>query len=505
MSLLPNQINIAELDFDQILNNLVEFMKTDPTFADYDFSGSGLRLLARVLAYVTFYNGYYLSAAMNESFIDSAQLRSSVVAHARMLGYIAHGVQSARLFANASMQLTATSALAITLPKKTQFQLLANTDISFYTLQDTAFVANSVTGFFDATGMELVEGTPLSYQFTVDLTNPSQRFIIPNANIDYKTVAVRVKASASSNTLTNFQAADNFLTIEPTDPVFFVQESFQGFPELKFGNGVVGLPLEQGNVVLVDYFISRGPAGNGIRGPFKMVNPVLNGFVQGATVVNANSAPSSGGSGPEDIDQVRFLAPNQYQAQNRCVTVEDYKTVILKEYGENIGAINVFGGENGDPNDIKERPIFGRVFIALKPTIGLQFTENTRSFIENQIVKPRSVVGIIPQVIDPDYTFIICNTLVKYDQHVYVGSKLDLQNAITNNILTYSVNNIEKFDASFRFSKLTRIIDDTDDAILSSLTRLDLEKRFFPKLGVPNQFILKFGVALRKIGVKPSF
>ncbi len=496
---LPNQLNIAELDFDQILINLVAFMKTDPAFADYDYSGSGLRLLSRVLAYVTFYNAYYLTNAVNESFLDTAQLRSSVASHARMLGYSIRGTESAQLFANVACQLSDTSAGQITLPKNTLFSLTSNALFSFYNVQDEILVQNSSSLLYEGHNIELVEGRPLTYQFTVDTNDPTQRFIIPNANVDYTTITVKVQASGSSNVTQVFSHEDNFLTILPTDRAFFVQESYNGFPEIKFGNGTVGVALDNGNIVIADYYVTRGADGNNVRGPFTIATANVGGFVRGATVADGNTAPSAGGSDQEDIDNARFLAPLVYQAQNRCVTAQDYKTIILASMGPSIGAINVFGGEQGDPNDPKERPIPGRVFIVLKPKVGLRFTDIVRTNIEQNIVVPRSVVGVVPQVIDPDYIYIAISTSVKYDPAATTRSTLQLQTAITDSIITYAQNNIEKFDVSFRFSKFVRVIDDTDDAILSSLTRLDLEKRIYPQLNVSNQFVLKFGSGIRTV------
>lgn len=500
MPTLPNQINIAELDFDQILTNIVAFLKEDPAFADYDFAGSGLRVLMRALTYTTFYMAYYLTSAVNESFLDTAQLRSSVASHARMLGYSIRGTESARLTANVVVELSDTSAGQVTLPKNTQFTLTANAAYAFYNVVDTVLLQNTTSFLYEAADVSLVEGRPLQYRFTVDLNDPTQRFIIPNANVDYKTMTVQVQASISSNVVQVFSHEDNFLTITGTDRAFFVQESYNAFPELKFGNGTVGMPLENGNIVIVDYYVTQGIGGNNIRGPFSIATANINGFVRGTTVTDGNTAPSSGGSDQETIDNARFLAPLVYQSQNRCVTAQDYKTIILANYGENIGAINVFGGEQGDPSDPLERPIPGRVFIALKPKVGLRFTDVAARSIEKDIVIPRSVVGVVPQVIDPDYIYIVVNTSVKYDPKATTRSKLQLETAIANSIVTYAQNNIEKFDTSFRFSKFVRVIDDTDDAILSSLTRLDLEKRIYPKLQFSNQYVLKIGSAVRKDG-----
>lgn len=500
MPTLPNQINIGELDYDQILTNIVAFLKDDPAFADYDFAGSGLRVLMRALAYTTFYTAYYLTNAVNESFLDTAQLRSSVASHARMLGYSIRGSESARLNANVVVELSDTSAGQVTLPKNTQFTLAANASYSFYNVEDATLLQNTSTFLYEGTDVPLVEGRPLQYRFTVNTNDPTQRFVIPNANVDYKTITVQVQASASSNVTQVFNHQDNFIIITGTDRVFFVQESYNAFPELKFGNGTVGAALENGNIIIVNYYVTQGTVGNNIRGPFTLVAANIGGFVRGTTVVDGNTASSSGGSNQEDIDNARFMAPLVYQAQNRCVTSQDYKTVILANYGEHIAAINVFGGEQGNPNDPLERPVPSRVFIVLKPKVGLRFTDVTSRSIEKDIVGPRAMVGMMIQVIDPDYVYIVVSTSVKYDPKATTRSKLQLETAIANSVITYAQQNIEKFDASFRFSKLVRVIDDTDDAIVSSLTRLDLEKRIYPKLQISNQYVLKVGSPIRKDG-----
>lgn len=500
MSTLPTQINIAELDFDQILTNLIAFMKTDPTFADYDFGGSGLRLLTRVLAYVTFYQAYYLTNAVNEAFLDTAQLRSSVASHARMLGYQISGTISARTYANTFVQLSDTSATTIVLPQNTQFSLTANNIYNFYNLQDATLTQNASTLLYEGDNILLVEGRPLQYQFTVDLTNPVQQFIIPNSNVDYTTITVLVQSGVNSNLTQVFLNAQNFLTIGPNDAVFFVQESYNGYPQLTFGNGVIGAPLIQGNIIIVSYYISRGADGNGITGPFQILSANLVGFVRGTTFTDGNTVPSSGGSDEEDINNARFIAPLVYQAQNRCVTAQDYKTLILAQVGSSIGAINVFGGEQGDPTDPLHRPVYGQVYIVVAPAVGLYFSDIVKQNIQNNIVNPNCVLGVVPNVIDPDYTYIVVQTSVNYDPKVATLTNLQLQNAIANSILTYAEQNIEKFNVTFRFSKFVTVIDDTDPSILSSLTALYLEKRIYPTLDASNSYVLNFGSPIEKNG-----
>lgn len=502
MATTPSQLRVTELDYDQILNNLVEFMKADPTFTDYDFSGSGLRLIARVLAYVTYYNAHYLSMATNESFLDTAQLRSSVASHARMLGYEAKGARAATYLANVSVLVSNTDPTLLTLPRQTQFALQTNASVIFYNTSDATLVRDS-SNTYQGTNITLIEGRPAQYRFTVDLTNPTQRFIIPNANINFDEVSVTVYDSSSSNTATVFSRASNpdLLLIDGTTPVFFVREAYNGYLELIFGNGVVGKKLEQGNVVVVDYYFTSGVAGNNIRGPFRISGGTIDGLVRGYTASpDANTVASTGGADAESIEDIRYLAPLTYQAQNRCVTTEDYKAVILDQFGAQIDAINVFGGDQGNPDDPLERPVYGKVFITVKPKTGLRFSEYTRNLIEDTVLKPHNIVGVVPEVIDPDYTYLNIGTVVSYDARLTTKSRAGIASSVTDAITTYATDNLQKFDNAFRASKLVRAIDDADPSILSSTTSIQLQKRIYPTLGENNQALLKFGTPLAKNG-----
>jgi hypothetical protein len=502
MATTPAQLPIAELDYDQILSNLIDFMKADPTFSDYDFTGSGLRLLSRVLAYVTFYNNYYVTAAVNESFLDTAQLRSSIVSHAKMLGYNAHGTQSAVITSNVTAVMDSSSATSVTLAKNTKFELANDTSYLFYTVGDTALIQNTTTANnYEASDVLLVEGRPAEYRFTVDVNDPTQRFIIPNANADFSHISVVVQESAAANTRTTFLQPTNVALVNDANAIFLVSEAYSGYPELTFGNGVIGKKLVHGNIVIADYYISRGAAGNGIRGPFIINDSSFSGLSRGVTAtIDADTEASHNGTDAEDVDQIRYIAPLAYSAQNRCVTQGDYKALILAEYGDSIAAINVFGGEDGNPNDKNERPAYGHVYIALKPKVGLRFTDSTHDIIMRTVVAPRQVLGVIPEIVIPDYVYVVVATKALYDTKATTRSKNELVDAIKTGISEYATTAVEKFDTAFRFSRLARSIDDTDPAISSSLTRVEIQKRMHPTLNASNTLTLKFGGPLLRSG-----
>ena len=218
--------------------------------------------------------------------------------------------------------------------------------------------------------------------------------------------------------------------------------------------------------------------------------------------IDADTVASYNGTDAEDVDQIRYIAPLMYSAQNRCVTGEDYKALILAEYGDSIAAINVFGGEEGNPNDVNERPAYGHVYIALKPKVGLRFTDSTHDIIMQTVVVPRQVIGVLPEIVIPDYVYVVLATKALYDTKATTRSKEALVDAIKTGISEYATTAVEKFDTAFRFSRLTRAIDDTDPAISSSLTRIEIQKRIHPTLNASNSLTLKFGGPLLRTGTE---
>lgn len=496
----PTTIKIADLDYDEILTNIVTFMKSDPAFSDYDFSGSGLRMISRVLAYVTFYINYYTSMAVNESFIDTAKLRSSVVSHAKMLGYQMHGLVSATVDVPLSVATSNTTMESITLPRGTKFAHMANSGMSFVLLTDTDITQNTSTLTYDTDSIVLTEGRLVRYQFdAVDSLDASQIFVIPSANIDYASIKVYVYASNTDSTVTLFNPATNYISPGPNDAVFFTKETSNSCVELEFGNGVVGKALADGNIVIAEYLVSSGVTGNGIKGPFTITSTTLDGFVSGTTTITVDTMSSNGGSNKETIEEGRALAPLVYQAQDRCVTASDYKSILLQHYGTHIDAINVFGGEMGDPSDPSSRPVYGKVFIAIKPTEGLQFTESTKKYLTQSVLAPRIMVGVVPEIINPDYTYLVISSLVSYDPHLTNLTRPQLQEQIKVNVSDYVYSHTGEFDTIFRTSRINRTIDDTDTSIIGSTVRVDLEKRVYPVLNEVNSLTLNYGTPFLKV------
>ncbi len=457
------KIRVAELDFDEIKSNLKTYLRGQTEFADYDFDASAMNILMDVLAYNTHYNSVYANLLANEMFLDSASKRSSVVSLAKQIGYTPESVTSAR--AVVDMYCTPTgSPNSIYLPRLQPFSTVVNdVPYTFYNLDSMIIVP--LAGVYGFTGINLVEGTPISNLFEVSTT--SQRYILPNGNIDLSTLRVSVQETSSSVNSEQFVRATSINNITSTTPAFYVQESYDGLYELVFGDGVIGKALVPGNIIRVEYFVSSGAAPNGANsftfdGKFDIAAPVSALFLR---------QPANGGSAMETIESIKFKAPLTFTSQNRAVTAEDYKNVIMANYPD-AEAINVWGGEDNDP------PVYGRVFMSVKPKSGEVLTAEAKNVLEKEVLGRKSVIGIKPEFVDPEYLHLVTSTLFFYDPSKTRLTEASLTANVKSEITRFTEQYLNDFAASFRYSRFVRMIDDTDRSILSNRSVVTMYKEF---------------------------
>lgn len=480
-----SKLNISELDFDAILLALKNYLRSQPEFTDYDFEGSGLSVITRLLAYNTHYLSYYLNMVANEMYLDSADMRESIVSIAKQLGY----TPRSRHAATAKVNLTITPPTSppppanITIDKGTKFNASSDgKNFTFLTTQAYTLTYDSGNNRYVASDVTLREGKLFTHKYVVNTTTP-ERYLIPNAGVDTNTLIVRVKDSIGSSTVTTYALADDINELNGTSTVYFIQEVEEGKYEVYFGDGVIGKALENGNVVYIDYLVCNADLPNycKIFTPASQVGGYSNVVVG---LVNA----AFGGAERESVESIRFAAPKNYEAQNRAVTVEDYKTIITRDY-PNVDSVAVWGGENEEP------PQYGKVFLSLKPVSGYVITENTKGTIVKEVLKRRNIVSIIPVVKDPEYIFIKVNSLVKFDAENTARTADQIKQLVIDEILNFGSDSIGKFDRILRYSKLTRRIDAVEPAITNNLTTIQLEKRFKPRLGSTDDYKLQFGNA----------
>ena len=459
------KLEITELDFDQIKSNLKQFLRNQSEFADYDFEGSGMSVLLDTLAYNTHYLGFNANMLGNEMFLDSAEIRSSVVSLAKMLGYTPSSVIAPT--ANITLTMTNASGASLTMPAGTAFTTTVDgTAYNYITNSDiTITPTDSVYSFSNTT---IYEGTRVTFEYTVDSTNEEQRYIVNNANADLTTLSVLVQTSTSDTTSFTYKKASSIAGVSATDKVYFCQEVENGKFEIYFGDGVTGFKPSDGNIIKLTYIVTNKAASNGAS------SFTLSGTVGGFPGTVTTNSVSSGGTEAETIASVKLNAPLQYAAQDRAVTTADYKTLVKQIY-PSASAIQVWGGED---NSV---PSYGRVYISIKAADGTNLTSSEKESIKTQL-ENYAVASVRPIISDPETTFITLKTVFKYDSNLTVEDATTIASKVQTIITNYSNDNLNNFVGVFRHSQLTGQIDDADSSILSNVTTVQMYQTFKPSL-----------------------
>ena len=484
---MADRLNVTDLDFDTLKSNLKSFLKQQSEFSDYDFEGAGLNVLLDILAYNTHYNSYYLNMLANESFLDSAILRNSVVSHAKRFGYTPRSASAPLAKINFSVDSLSSTPGSLTLPEGYIFlsNLIDSKSYNFITLEDTT-VSKTGNNFVFA-NLKIYEGQLATYSFThVEASNPKQIFTLPDINIDTSTIKVSVRESISNSTSTVYTLNTDALDIDSTSEVYYIQEGQNNKYEIYFGNNVLGKKIPDGGIVSVKYLVTNGDLAN------KANSFIATSTVGGYSIFTVNSVlAASGGAPRETVDQIKFAAPLQFTSQNRAVTKNDYIKLIQQKYPQ-FEAVNVWGGEENDP------PIYGKVFISAKPKEGFEVTDAEKEFVKEKIIKPISILTVTPEIVDIDYNFLKLISKVYYDPTKTISNTNTLKSSIQTEIENYCNDNLNTFNSIFKSSILSSRIDNLDSAIQSNELELFLTKKFRPDLINSNSYILDYGVPLQK-------
>jgi len=474
MSTLNNRINVAELDFDKIKDNLKDYFRGQDEFKDYDFEGAGLSMLLDVLAYNTHYNNLYTNLAVNESFLDSASKRSSIVSLAKTLGYMPRSAKCAKAIVDVRIISPTSNPTVVTLPAYQQFE--TTVDGINYTFFNTAAytVAAGVNGYVFS-GVELLEGTPLQYKFTV---TSGGKYVIPNPNVDTDTIRVRVQEASTSGTFETYTYSNNIVGLLGTSKIFFLKEVEGGLHEISFGDDILGKKLANGNIVTVDYFVSGMDGANGAR----LFNYTGSSLLGGSINVS-NKVVAYGGGAPENLDSIKYNAPRMYAAQNRAVTPEDYKALILANFPQ-ASSVSVWGGEKNAP------ATYGKVYICIRPTEASKLTTLEKNYILSSILENKNMVSVTPEIVDPEYLNIGLHVTAYYNPGETTKTPNDLKTIITNAIFDYDDKDLKKFEGIFRHSKLTRLIDTSDPSLTNCTVTVVIRRKQIVKYNVSAQYIL---------------
>lgn len=479
---MASNLKTTELDFDDIKRNLKNFLKRQTVFNDYDFDGSGLNVLLDVLAYNTHYNAMTGHLALNEAFLDSAQIRGNAVSRARMLGYVPSSRLSPKAAVTIVIDVTGVAGAKPTnlaLPRGTKLSTSVDGETyQFVTLntQSATIVGNTYT----YTNVAIAEGNYNSIKYRVDNDIENQKHQIPHKNVDTSTLRTRVQANEESTSFDIFTLFTTLLNIDSSSKVYHLQENTSGFYEVYFGDGVTGTKPLNNNVVTLDYVYSNGTEANGAS-VFSMVDNI--GGFSNVTVTTVTTA--AGGSEGETLESIRYNAPLTYTSQNRAVTADDYRAIIQREFS-NIDAISTWGGED------QAVPDYGKIFIAIKPKTADTLTDDEKATVTGTVLAGKNVVSITPTVVDPNYSYIELDVAFKYNPNLTDRTDIELKSVVSDVIDDYSLNDLNKFDGVFRHSALLRNIDSSDPSILNSTVRPFLFKNITPLITISNNFSLVY-------------
>lgn len=470
MSANTASIRITELDFNEIKSNLKDFLRSQSEFQDYDFEGSGMSVLLDILAYNTHYMGYYLNMVGNEMFLDTAQLRNSILSHAKHIGYI----PKSRNGAEAVVNILATpgdsednTPTQITLNKYTKILASDIDGINYQFVTINANTVPKVNGAFSFSNVHIKQGEVVTIQFAMNPTNSKRRFTIPSSNVDTSTISVIVQESASNTDTTIYSSIDDITLVTGNTTAFFLEEDSDRNYVLYFGDDVVGKRPKDGNIIAVTFLETAGAISNNIT-TFRTVDLIGSKYRNNVSITSV--VGSYGGAEKETVEQIRFRAPYHYTTQNRAVTQLDYETLILKDY-PNIESVSVWGGQDNDP------PVYGKVFLSLRPKTNYFLTEADKEEIKNDLIGSRNVLTVIPEIVDPDFTYILIRGSVYFNQSLTSLSAEQLKENIRAAIFDYRDDDLLTFNSTFRKSKLQSYIEGSEKSITGSDIKVFLQKR----------------------------
>ena len=488
MAVNDTRLNVTEFDFDEVKDNLKIFLKGQTEFKDYDFEGSGMNSLLDVLAYNTHYLGFNANMLANEMFLDSASLRSSVVSHAKTLGYVPTSARAAT--ATVDVTLNTTALASATMEAGQVFTTtVEGTDFQFVTAADVT--ASNIGSGITFNDIDIYEGTFVTTRYTVDTSDVDQRFLLRDNRADTTTLTIKVQTSSSDTTTATYTEATDITQVATDSKVYFLQEVEAGRFEVYFGDGIVGIALSDDNIVIMTYVVSNKSDANGAA-IFKNSGAIAS--ITDVAVATVSSA--SGGSEAETIKSIKYNAPLDYAAQGRCVTAEDYK-VYAKKLFPKTQSVSVFGGESGSFDSslgVVSTAEYGKVFISIKSTTGLELTSAEKTNLVKDLA-PYTIASTTPVIVDPTTTFLILNTIFKFDTSATTSTAAELESLVSTTLQNYNTSDLEQFEGLFRHSKVLALIDNTDTSIMSNTTNITLAQKFTPTTTAATSYTINFNNA----------
>jgi hypothetical protein len=485
---------ITNLDFDDIKAGLKAFLQSQDDITDYDYEGSAISRVLDILSLNTHYNAFLANTSFNESFLQTAIKRANGVTRAGEHGYVARSAKSATAVVNVDIVDPTQTPINLSMDKYSAFQTtIDGTDYTFYTVD--AINTPLVDGAYEFANVKIYEGKLLTNSYVYDgVSTPS--FVIPNADVDLDTLTVTVQNSAIDTLLTKYNFTNTIQGITGTSPVYFVKENAQEQYEVYFGDGVIGAALAAGNVVKLTYLVSSKTAANVSA---KMTQTfTFAGDIGGNTGVTVRTISNSvGGAEKEDLASIQFNAPLSLASGKRLITSDDY-LVGISEGASSVDAVSVWGGEDNSP------PVYGKVFICLKPFDGYVISDQVKTDITANILNKQGNRLITPVFVDPDYLYMTLNVVATYDPNLTSVGSDDIAGYISTTISDYFTQELSKFKKDFQFSRLSKLIDSTNDSIQSNIMNISLQKRQTFPYNYPTTIDFLFGMAVTPGSLKSN-
>lgn len=477
-----SSITLTALDFDSYKESLKSYLRAQDRFKDYDFNNSNMSVLLDLLSHNTYLNAFYLNMVASEMFLDSAQLRDSVISHAKELNYLPRSFTSAVATVNVVIDAGAENTKnAILITKGTQFITRVGDSAFTFTTAEDIVTTVSNGRYFIATGVKIYEGNYNSDTYVVDYNDPLIYKINSN-QVDLSSITVRIVENNGSD-VQQYVRATSMFGLDETSKVFFVQPALNGEYEVVFGDGVIGRRPLNNSVVLIEYRVCNGELPNG-AGKFFPAGRIDNE----ANITITTTKPAADGSVGESLNSIKYNAPRAFTTQERAITAEDYENILKLNYPE-INAVAAYGGEDATP------PQYGRVFIS----IDLKDVDGLPKIKENEykrFLRSRSSVAMEPIFISPDYLYLRINSLIKYNINITGRNPEDIRTLVTRSILQHSLDNLNSFNRTLRYSKLVKDIDDSEASVISNETEIELIKYLTPVLNRPQNFTIDFKTSL---------
>lgn len=490
-------VKSSELDFDTIKASLKNYLRSKSEFSDYDFEASGLSNILDVLAYNTHVNGLVANVGLNEAFLTSAQLRSSVVSHAETLGYYPRSKTGATATVTISASAPSESTSTVTLPANTTFSTsIEDTTYTFQTAE-TLTATNDGSGGFSfvtssgSSSITIKEGSLKTKTFIVGNVSDDQVFVIPDTSIDTTTIKVRVYDTTASSTYTEYSDINDTVRIDSTSTVYIIREVPNGYYELTFSDGnVLGQSPVAGNKIVVTYLSTKGADANGAT-VFYADDQITIGSGDYDLTVTLVSR-SAGGDDKESISSIKANAPIAFASQQRLVTAQDYKAIILQRYSSTVEDVIAWGGNDNVP------PIYGRVYVSLKFKDGIDSSTQTaiKDSIKTQLGDNLGVMSIDTVFTDPATTYLEVITRFNFDPDLSGDTVETIQSRVQSEVNDYFTTYLTTFDAVFRRSQVLAMIDNIAPAILNSRMDIKIQQRWNPTLNILSNFTVNFPVAI---------